>query len=286
MNINKVKELLASVNTDAKKQFGQNFLMDENIIRKICNESYIDEDTYVLEIGPGLGFLTEEIAKRAKKVLCYEIDSTMIEILNQKFKESPNVVIKHQDFLKANINQDLEKEAMNGKVIVVANLPYYITTAILIKILEETNKISALTVMMQQEVAYRICGTPSTKEYNALSVLIQYYTDAEIIIRVGADCFYPKPNVDSSVVRIVYKDAPAEKAMDEAYFKKFNRAIFSQRRKTLVNNLKVALGYDKEFTEAALKENNLDIQVRSEALSVEEIVKLANTFYKNLHTNK
>lgn len=280
MNITQVKEILTKYDVSVKKQYGQNFLMDENIINRICDISNINKDVNVIEVGPGLGFLTNELVKRANKVLCYEIDSDMIKVLTNRFDNIDNVVIKYQDFLKANIDSDIKNILGDKKVIVVANLPYYITTAILLKILEESSLINQLTVMMQLEVANRICGTPSTKDYNSLSVLMQYYTDTKLAIKVSSTCFYPEPNVDSGVVLIKYQQEKKLKADNEQYFKKFNRAIFTQRRKTLVNNLKTYMSIPKELIENILNESNIPLTIRSEALNVFQIVDLSNKFYQ------
>ena len=279
MNINEVKQILTKYDVSVKKQFGQNFLMDNNIVNKICDISNITKEVNVIEIGPGLGFLTEELKKRANKVMCYEIDSEMVKVITNRFENDTNVIVKFQDFLKANIDNDIEKYLSDYPVIVVANLPYYITTAILIKILEESKYIKQMTVMMQLEVADRICGKPSTKDYNSLSVLMQYYTDCKLAIKVGAGCFYPEPNVDSAVVLIKYKDEIKNQALSEEYFKKFNRIVFAQRRKTFANNLKSGFGYSKELIEKILTSNQISLTIRTEALSVEQIVKLANEFY-------
>ena len=279
MNINEVKQILTKYNVSVKKQFGQNFLMDNNIVNKICDISNITKEVNVIEIGPGLGFLTEELKKRANKVMCYEIDSEMVKVITNRFENDTNVIVKFQDFLKAKIDNDIEKYLNDYPVIVVANLPYYITTAILIKILEESKYIKQMTVMMQLEVADRICGKPSTKDYNSLSVLMQYYTDCKLAIKVGAGCFYPEPNVDSAVVLIKYKDEIKNQALSEEYFKKFNRVVFAQRRKTHANNLKSGFGYSKGLIENILTNNQISLTIRTEALSVEQIVKLANEFY-------
>ena len=279
MNINEVKQILNQYEATVKKQFGQNFLMDNNIINKICDVSNISKEVNVIEIGPGLGFLTEELKKRANKVMCYEIDADMVKVVTNRFGTDDNVIIKYQDFLKAKIDSDIENYLGDLPVIVVANLPYYITTAILVKILEESKYIKQMTVMMQLEVADRICGKPSTKDYNSLSVLMQYYTDCKLAIKVGAGCFYPEPNVDSAVVLVKYKEEIENKALDEEYFKKFNRIVFAQRRKTLSNNLKCGFGYSKDLIDEILLNNNISLTIRTEALSVNDIVKLSNDFY-------
>lgn len=278
MQASEIKKILEENNISVKKQYGQNFLMDDNIIKKICDISNIDKETNVIEIGPGLGFLTKELSQRAKQVLCYEVDGDMIKILTNKFSSS-NVIIKYQDFLKANIDEDIKKIFSSDNVIVVANLPYYITTAILTKILNESKYIKQLTVMMQEEVAQRICGTPSTKDYNALSVLIQYYTNTTNAINVPSSVFFPAPKVDSSVVLIKKKDTITNKVLDEKYFKTFIYTIFAQRRKTLINNLKKLPKFDYEKTSEIFNELNIDLSVRAEKLSVDEIVNLTNKFY-------
>lgn len=279
MNINEVKQILTRYDVSVKKQFGQNFLMDNNIINKICDVSNVSKEVNVIEIGPGLGFLTQELKQHANKVMCYEIDPEMVKVVTNRFENDENVIIKYQDFLKANIDNDIEKYLNDKPIIVVANLPYYITTAILIKILEESKYIKQMTVMMQLEVADRICGKPSTKDYNSLSVLMQYYTTCKLAIKVGKTCFYPEPNVDSAVVLIKHKEEILNAAVNEEYFKKFNRIVFAQRRKTLANNLKSGFGYKKELIEAILTKNNISLTVRTEALSVEQIVHLSNEFY-------
>lgn len=279
MNINEVKQILNKYDVSVKKQFGQNFLMDNNIINKICDISNISKDVNVIEIGPGLGFLTQELMVRANKVMCYEIDPEMVKVVTNRFENVDNVIIKYQDFLKANIDKDIENYLNDKPVIVVANLPYYITTAILLKILEESKYIKQMTVMMQLEVADRICGKPSTKDYNSLSVLMQYFTTCKLAIKVGAGCFYPEPNVDSAVVLVRHKEEIEYKALNEEYFKKFNRIVFAQRRKTLANNLKQGFGYSKELIESILNKNNISLTIRTEALKVEEIVFLSNEFY-------
>lgn len=283
MTINQIKRILEKNNLSAKKMFGQNFLLNDQIIYDICEQSNIDKSTCVIEVGPGLGFLTKELTKRAKKVLAYEIDDSMIDYLNNTFKDIDNLVIKPMDFLKANIDEDiLENFSDYSKVILVANLPYYITTPILLKVLEESKLISSMTCMMQKEVAWRICGKPSTKDYNALSVLMQYYTNPKVIINVDKQSFYPEPDVDSSVVLIKYLEKPLCEVASTEYFKKFNRAIFTQRRKTLNNNLK-SFGINKQIIEEVLNNNNIDLNIRAEALNVETIAKLSSAFFHATH---
>lgn len=272
-----VKQILSENNISVKKHFGQNFLLDNNVLEKIVNSADIKENIGIVEIGPGLGFLTNYLAKKAKKMICYEIDEEMVNHLNKQSYE--NVGIIHEDFLKRNIDDDFETYFPGQKIYIIANLPYYITTPILLKVLEESKKVEKMVVMMQTEVAKRICGKPSTKDYNCLSVLIQYFTNPKILFNVKPNSFYPEPNVESSVIEIVYKEKIEDEACNLEYFLKFNRNIFAQRRKTLLNNLTKAYNYDKEKIKQIFDENHLDMSVRSEALSVKQIVKLSNAFY-------
>lgn len=279
MDLNKVKQILKENNLNAKKQFGQNFLIDNNILDKIAHSASINSDTVIVEIGPGMGALTEKLLERAYKVICYEIDTDMVHILQNRFSDyikDNKLVINHKDFLKADLEKDLDGYK---NIKVVANLPYYITTPILIKICEELTELDEMIVMMQKEVALRICGKPSTKDYNALSVLIQYNHEATLLFDVGRGCFYPEPDVTSSIVKIK-KINPILKPINEEFFYTFNRNIFKQRRKTLVNNLKQSYTYTKEEIEEVLNNLSLSLTIRSEALKVEEIIKLSDLFYK------
>lgn len=279
MTKEQVKKILEQNNIIVKKQYGQNFLLDDNILKNIVKSAELKKDTNVIEIGPGLGFLTNYLQQATTNVLCYEIDEQMVEHLNEL---NYNISIINDDFLKRNLNKDFKNIFDNSNnITLVANLPYYITTPILLKVLEETTRIDKMIVMMQTEVAKRLCGKPSTKDYNALSVLIQYFTNPRIIFNVSPKSFFPEPNVESSVVMIEKKEEPLLEVKNLDFFLKFNRNIFAQRRKTLYNNIQKAYNYDKELIKKIIKENNLDESVRSEELDVSQIVKLANDFYIN-----
>ena len=279
MTKEQVKKILEQNDIIVKKQYGQNFLLDDNILKNIVKSAELKKDTNVIEIGPGLGFLTNYLQQATTNVLCYEIDEQMVEHLNEL---NYNISIINDDFLKRNLNKDFKNIFDNSNnITLVANLPYYITTPILLKVLEETTRIDKMIVMMQTEVAKRLCGKPSTKDYNALSVLIQYFTNPRIIFNVSPKSFFPEPNVESSVVMIEKKEEPLLEVKNLDFFLKFNRNIFSQRRKTLYNNIQKAYNYDKELIKKIIKENNLDESVRSEELDVSQIVKLANDFYIN-----
>jgi 16S rRNA (adenine1518-N6/adenine1519-N6)-dimethyltransferase len=284
MNKEEVKQILLQNNITVKKKYGQNFLLDESILNNIVLKSNIKENSYIVEIGPGLGFLTKKLSQCANKVLCYEIDEQMVNIL---VKENyNNVEIIKDDFLKRNLDEDFLKFAKGKKIMIISNLPYYITTAILLKILEETHYVDKMIVMMQKEVAQRICGKPSTKDYNALSVLLQYFTIPKILFDIKPSSFYPQPNVDSSVVEIVYKKEIVNKALNLNYFLQFNRNIFFQRRKTLINNVQKAYDYDKSEIEKLLCRFHISSSIRAEELSVNQIVDIANTFYEHFEENK
>jgi len=279
MTKEQVKKILEQNDIIVKKQYGQNFLLDDNILKNIVKSAELKKDTNVVEIGPGLGFLTNYLQQSTTNVLCYEIDEQMVEHLNEL---NYNISIINDDFLKRNLNEDFKNIFDNSNnITLVANLPYYITTPILLKVLEETTRIDKMIVMMQTEVAKRLCGKPSTKDYNALSVLIQYFTNPRIIFNVSPKSFFPEPNVESSVVMIEKKEEPLLEVKDLDFFLKFNRNIFAQRRKTLYNNIQKAYNYDRELIKKIIKENNLNESVRSEELDVSQIVKLANDFYIN-----
>lgn len=279
MTKEQVKKILEQNDIIVKKQYGQNFLLDDNILKNIVKSAELKKDTNVIEIGPGLGFLTNYLQQATTNVLCYEIDEQMVEHLNEL---NYNISIINDDFLKRNLNKDFKNIFDNSNnITLVANLPYYITTPILLKVLEETTRIDKMIVMMQTEVAKRLCGKPSTKDYNALSVLVQYFTNPRIIFNVSPKSFFPEPNVESSVVMIEKKEEPLLEVENLDFFLKFNRNIFAQRRKTLYNNIQKAYNYDKGLIKKIIKENNLDESVRSEELDVSQIVKLANDFYIN-----
>ena len=271
-----VKEIIQRDNIKAKKHFGQNFLVDQNILKKIITTSNPTNQN-VIEIGPGLGSLTEYLLSEAKRLVCYEIDDDMIEKLKERFDEIDNLTIVKQDFMKADINKDISTYFNDEEVIVVANLPYYITTAILTKILTETSKIKKIYVMVQKEVAMRLSGKPSTKDYNSLSVFVQYYTNIKMLFNVPPKSFIPAPNVDSSVIEIIRKDK-CQYVKDEKEFHKFVQNIFSQRRKTIYNNIKNNYKLTKEEIEEKLKHNDILPNTRAESLTVEQIVNLANSF--------
>ncbi|MGL4949360.1 MAG: 16S rRNA (adenine(1518)-N(6)/adenine(1519)-N(6))-dimethyltransferase RsmA [Anaeroplasmataceae bacterium] len=259
-----------------KKKFGQNFLLDQNIINNILDSADIDEDTYVIEIGPGMGALTKHIVKRCKQLLCYEIDTDLKPILEESFKDVNNVKFLFQDILKSNVEEDI-KDVLNTneKVVLISNLPYYITTPIITSLLETTDMIRRYVLMMQEEVADRICSKPNIKDYNALSVFIQYKCFAFKEFHVGRNVFIPAPNVDSAVIRLEVKEQNEFVLKDEPFFYKLIRGCFAQRRKTLYNNLS-NMGFEKCKITASIEKLGLPPLVRSEVLTVKQFVDLSN----------
>ena len=264
-----------------KKKFGQNFLTDGNILRKIVEAADLKPTVCVIEVGPGIGALTEYLARAASKVVAYEIDTTLIPILEEVLEPYPNVRVINEDILKADVGSVMASDLSEvDEVAVVANLPYYITTPILMGLIEARLPIDRYVVMMQLEVARRLSASPSTKDYNALSIVVQYYCDVQIAINVPRDVFIPAPNVDSAVVVLKRKSEPSVMVKDEAFFMELVHASFKQRRKTLLNNL-------ASHFERLTKDEIIDLlttveiepSVRGEALTIQEFAKISDTFY-------
>lgn len=266
----KTKEILEKENFNLKKKFGQNFIVDENIIDMIIKKANIDKGTLVLEIGPGAGALTYKLAKTAKNVLCYEIDTTLKPVLEKNLKEFTNVNIIYRDFLSENITLEIEKYTFNNFYI-VANLPYYITTPILMKVIEEQLPLDKIIIMVQKEVGDRFKAKPNSKDYNSLSVYLNYYFDIKKILDISRNVFIPKPNVDSVVLELNKKNQIYLK--NERLFFKLVRDSFKQKRKNLRNNLK---DYDLIKIEKILKKYNFDLTARAEQLSIDIFVDIAN----------
>lgn len=255
-----------------KKKFSQNFLLDENIIEKIVNSGKIDKETCVIEIGPGFGALTKHIVKQAKKVLLYEIDSELIPHLSHLFKDEKKLEIINQDFLKVeNIDQVILKHFGDSRVVVLSNLPYHITTPIIMKFLEESQRVSKMIFMMQLEVAKRITSKPNTKDYNALSIIVQDQTDAKYLFKVPKTVFKPRPNVDSAVISLDIKT----NSKRNPQFYHFIHQCFIQRRKTLLNNLNKAYKVDKDTLRNILLSMDIQENIRAEAL---DLIQFKNLF--------
>ncbi|KRQ86315.1 Ribosomal RNA small subunit methyltransferase A [Caloramator mitchellensis] len=256
------------------KNLGQNFLIDENILNKIVDAAELNENSSVIEIGPGIGTLTQEMAKRAKKVIAIEIDKTLIPILDETLANYPNIKVINADALKVDFNEIIEKEQLDN-VKVVANLPYYVTTPIIAKILNEGAKIKSMIIMIQKEVADRIVAKPDTDEYGTLSLLCQYHCDIKKVAKVSQNCFVPPPKVESAVIRLDVLDKKRVDVEDEKLFFNIIKAAFNMRRKTLHNALKT-LGISQDILEGAMERAGIDAKRRGETLSIEEYAALSN----------
>ena len=262
-----------------QKRFGQNFLIDTHVLEKIIKSAEITKEDLVLEIGPGIGTMTQYLCESAREVVAVEIDKNLIPILeNDTLSEYDNVTIINEDILKVDLNT-LVKEKNNGERIkVVANLPYYITTPIIMGLFEAHVPLKNITVMVQKEVADRMQAGPGSKDYGALSLAVQYYATPYIVANVPPNCFMPRPNVGSAVIRLTLHENPAIQVRDEAFMFQIIRASFNQRRKTLVNGLTNAaeLQVSKEAVQAALEQMELPVTVRGEALTLEQFAELSN----------
>lgn len=263
-----------------KKSFGQNFLTDTNILQKIVDTAEIDKKVNVIEIGPGIGALTEFLAESAAEVMAFEIDDRLVPILADTLRDFDNVTVVNQDILKVNLAQYIaEFKNPDLPIKVVANLPYYITTPILMHLIESGIPFSEFVVMMQREVADRISAQPNTKAYGSLSIAVQYYMTAKVAFIVPRKVFVPAPNVDSAILKMVRRERPAVEVQDEKFFFKVSKASFVHRRKTLWNNLTSYFGKSEETKgklTAALERAELSPSVRGEALSLEEFACLAD----------
>lgn len=278
----KTIEVLKKYDFNFQKKYGQNFLIDAHILEKIVDYSDITDKDCVLEIGPGIGTMTQYLAECAREVVAVEIDKALIPILQDTLSEYQNVTIINEDILKTDINQ-IAIEKNNGNPIkVVANLPYYITTPIIMGLFENHVPLESITIMVQKEVADRMRVGPGTKDYGALSLAVQYYAKPEVIMNVPPTCFMPRPNVESTVIKLTRYKAPPVEVMDEKRMFALIRASFNQRRKTLVNSLMNASGLNvsKQKILDALEEMELSATIRGEALTLAQFAKLSNLLAK------
>ncbi len=276
----RTKEIIAKYGFTFKKSLGQNFLIDQNVLRNIVQAAELDKSAGALEIGPGIGALTEQLAKAAGRVTAVEIDQRLIPILRDVMSVYDNVDIVHGDVLKLAL-RELIAEKFTGleRVSVVANLPYYVTTPILMKLLEERLPLAHIVVMIQKEVAERMAASPGGKEYGSLSIAVQYYCEPKLVCTVPHTVFIPQPNVDSAVIKLSVRERPAVEVTDEARFFRIVQAAFAQRRKTLGNNLTAVFGKDRrEAMQAELESLGIDPVRRGETLSLEEFARISNAF--------
>ena len=282
------KKILEQYQFAFQKRFGQNFLVDTNILEGIVETAEITKDDLVLEIGPGIGTMTQYLCEAAGKVIAVEIDSMLLPILEHTLSEYDNVEVINQDILKVDIKSLIEEKSKGRTVKVVANLPYYITTPIIMKLFESGLIFESITIMVQKEVAERIQAKEGSKDYGAITLAIRYYSTAETKMIVSANCFMPKPNVDSAVVKLTrHKDAIVD-VNDEKLMNKIIRASFNQRRKTLVNGLKNSseLHFSKEEIVEALRNLGFSETIRGESLTIQEFAALTNELKKIIRNNK
>ncbi|QNR08918.1 16S rRNA (adenine(1518)-N(6)/adenine(1519)-N(6))-dimethyltransferase RsmA [Macrococcoides canis] len=280
----RTKQLLDQYGFKFKKSLGQNFLIDTNVIRNIIDAAGIDKTSGVIEIGPGMGSLTEQLAKHAKHVLAFEIDQRLIPILGETLSPYDNVTVINEDILKADVASAIESHLHNcDEIFVVANLPYYITTPILMGLLEKHLNINSYVVMMQKEVGERLSAAPSTKAYGSLSIAVQYYTDVKRIMVVPKGVFMPPPNVDSLVVKLTTLESPRVDVEDETLFFKLTRGAFVQRRKTILNNYMSLIQDSKEHKARIvewLEASGVAPSRRGESLDLNDYAQLSNNMKK------
>lgn len=281
----RTKEILKKYGFSFKKSLGQNFLTDPNILRNIAATAELAETDRIIEVGPGIGALTEHLARSKGEVLAFEIDQRLIEVLDDTLSIYNNVTVVNEDILEADVVTVADNIfKSDGAIKVVANLPYYITTPIMMHLLMSGLDIESMVVMMQKEVADRISAKPSTKAYGSLSIAVQYYMEAELAFIVPKTAFVPQPNIDSAIIKLTKRTTPIVEVIDEAFFFKLTKSAFMQRRKTLWNNLVNYFGKEaetKEWLEKSLEETNIDPKRRGETLSIQEFGLLANVLITN-----
>ncbi|MZQ74822.1 MAG: 16S rRNA (adenine(1518)-N(6)/adenine(1519)-N(6))-dimethyltransferase RsmA [Peptoclostridium sp.] len=279
------KDIVQKYGFKFSKSLGQNFLVDSNVLLKIVDGANIEEGDCVIEVGPGIGTLTRELSKRAEKVVAIEIDKNLIPILQETLSDRENVEIINEDILKLDIKKLMEDKFQGKRVKVVANLPYYITTPIIMRFLEENIPVKTIVVMIQKEVAHRMNAQPSTKDYGALSVAIQFYCETSIVANVPKTVFMPQPNVDSTVIRLDLLDEPPCSVKDRDMFFRVVKASFSKRRKTLLNCISSSeLGISKDDSSVVIKSAGIDEKRRGETLTIQEFAALSNSVYDFLES--
>ena len=271
-------EVLQKYRFNFQKKFGQNFLIDTHVLDKIIDASGVTEDDFVLEIGPGIGTMTQYLCERAREVVAVEIDKNLIPILSDTLKNYSNVTVINEDILKLDICKLAEEKNQGKPIKVVANLPYYITTPIIMGLFESHVPIDSITIMVQKEVAERMQEGPGSKEYGALSLAVQYYAKPEIVANVPPNCFMPRPNVGSAVIRLTRYEKPPVEVEDEKLMFRIIRASFNQRRKTLANGLNNSpeIHLPKEVIQESIVSLGVPENIRGEALSLEQFAELSN----------
>ena len=279
---NEIKKLLSDFDFKFSKSLGQNFIVNPTVCPRMVEMSGIDGESGVIEIGPGIGVLTAELAKRAKKVVCIELDSRLIPLLGITLAEYENVEIINADVLKTDLHALIEEKFGGMKVFVCANLPYYITSPVIMALLESRLNVESITVMVQKEAAQRMCAEVGSRDSGAVTVAVNYYAQAEKLFEVSAGSFMPAPKVDSCVMKLTIRSAPPVAVSDEKFFFRTVRAAFGQRRKTASKSLSAGLGVPKQAVIKAIAECGFQPDVRAEALSMEELALLSDAVKRNL----
>ena len=280
-NIGTIKEIMTKYGFSFSKSLGQNFIINPSVCPKMAQNSVTDENTCVIEIGPGIGVLTCELAKRAKKVVAIELDKRLLPVLKETLEEFDNVKVINADILKIDLHELIQKEfGENKDVVVCANLPYYITSPVIMKLLEEHLPIQSVTVMVQKETAQRICADVGTRLSGAVTVAVHYYCQPELLFNVSAGSFMPAPKVDSAVIRLAVSNTPNVTVLHEKNFFKVVKAAFSQRRKTLSNALSSGLSLPKNEVNAMLNTLQIPANYRAEQLSLEQFAELSDYLTK------
>lgn len=273
-DINVIKEILEKNNFNFSKSLGQNFLINKNICPQMAESAIIDENTCAIEVGPGIGILTKELALRSKKVATVEIDKRLLPVLDETLEEFDNIEIINDDILKIDVNRLIEEKFNGEDVIVCANLPYYITSPVIMHFLENHAKVRNITVMVQKEAADRLCAEVGSRESGAVTVAVNYYAQAKKLFNVSKGSFHPQPKVDSAVIQLQIREKPPVEIKDEKLFFRMVKAAFSQRRKTAANSISSGLGIEKSEVIKAIEKAGFDANVRAEKLKMEELAKL------------
>lgn len=275
-NINTVKEILSKHGFTFSKALGQNFLINPSVCPRMAMECGVDENSGVIEVGPGIGVLTNELAKRAKKVIAVELDKRLLPVLEETLGEYENVKVINEDVMKIDLNKLIEEEFEGMNVCVCANLPYYITSPIVMRLLEEKLNVSSITVMVQKEAAQRICANVGTRQCGAVTAAVWYYSEPELLFNVSSGSFMPAPKVDSAVIRLnIRKEPPVSVKSEEVFFKTI-KAAFSQRRKNIANSLSGGLSVGKQEIISVLEDCGIPASKRAEELTLENLGKIAD----------
>ncbi len=278
-DIGEIKRILGKHGFTFSKAMGQNFLINPSVCPRMAEMCGADDKTGVLEIGPGIGVLTNELCKIAKKVVSVELDTRLLPVLEETLAEHENFKVINSDVMKLDLNKVIEEEFKGMDVVVCANLPYYITSPIIMKLLEDKLPIKALTVMVQKEAADRLCAKVGSRESGAVTVAVNYYSEAEKLFGVSRGSFMPAPNVDSAVIRLNVAEKPRAEVKDEKLFFKMIKSAFAQRRKTISNSVTSGLGIAKDDFKIACENAGISPTARAEALTLDELARLANAIY-------